>query len=241
MEAVQRRAPDVVDSNEEKSEEVEVEEAAGEDATEGCLLREVSRIGGRAKIDVPMYEGNLDAEEILDWIRSMDRHFYYEDINEEKKVKQAVTRLKGHATLWWDELQAERRSKGKQRIKSWDRMVAKLKAKFIPKYYQINLFRKMKNLRQKGMTVKEYTEEFYQLNIIIGKWERDEDKVARYINGLRYEIQDELSMMSVKTMEDSYQFVLKAKEKLARKQNQRRRGKNSVPSKSQGFNRDRAH
>jgi hypothetical protein len=71
----------------------------------------------------------------------MDKHF--EDVDEEKKVKQEVTMLKGHATLWWDELQAERRSKGKQRIKSWDKMVAKLKAKFIPKDYQINLFRKL--------------------------------------------------------------------------------------------------
>ena len=40
-------------------------------------------------------------------------------------------------------------------------MVAKLKAKFIPKDYQINLFRKLQNLRQKGMTVKEYIEDFY--------------------------------------------------------------------------------
>jgi hypothetical protein len=106
-------------------------------------LREVARLGGRAKIEVPMYEENLDVEELLDWIRSMDKHFDYEYVDEEKKVKQEVTRLKGHATLWWDELQAERRSKGKQRIKSWDRMVVKRKAKFIPKDYQINLFRKL--------------------------------------------------------------------------------------------------
>ena len=45
--------------------------------------------------------------------------------------------------LWWDELQAERRSKGKQRIKSWDIIVAKMKAKFMPKDYQINLFRNL--------------------------------------------------------------------------------------------------
>ena len=70
------------------------------------------------------------------------------------------------------------------------------------------------------MTVKEYTEEFYRLNIITGQWERDEEKVAIYINGLRYEIQDELNMMSVRTMEDAYQFALKAEEKLARKPNQ---------------------
>jgi hypothetical protein len=113
MEATQRRAPDVGDVSDAKSEEVEVEEAAGEDATEECLLRVVSRLGGRAKIEVPMYEGNLDVEEALDWIRSMEKHFDYEDVDEEKKEKQANNRLKGHATLWWDELQAKRRSKGK--------------------------------------------------------------------------------------------------------------------------------
>jgi hypothetical protein len=60
----------------------------------------------------------------------MEKYFNYEDIKEDKMVKHAVTRLKGHATLWWDELQAERRRNGKQKIKNWDRMVAKLKKKF---------------------------------------------------------------------------------------------------------------
>jgi hypothetical protein len=77
----------------------------------------------------------------------MDKYFDYEDVDEETKVKHDVTRLKGHASLWWDELQVDRRIKGKQNIKSWDRIVAKLKAKFIPKYYQINLLRRMKNVR----------------------------------------------------------------------------------------------
>jgi hypothetical protein len=36
--------------------------------------------------------------------------------------------------------------------------------------------------------VKEYTKEFYKLNIRDGKRERDEEKVSRYINGLRYDI-----------------------------------------------------
>jgi hypothetical protein len=234
MEAAQRRAPDAGDISDAESEEVEVEEAAGENVVEERLLRAVVRLGARAKIEVPMYEGNLDVEELLDWIRSMDKYFDYEDVDEEKRVRHVVTRLKGHATLWWDELQAERRSKGKQKIKNWDRMVAKLKAKFMPKDYQINLFRKLQNLRQKGMTVKEYTEEFYKLNIRTGQREKDEEKVSRYINGLRYEIQDEINMMSVRTVEDAYQFALKAEEKLARKQSQRGRGKSPVPKQRQG-------
>jgi hypothetical protein len=60
------------------------------------------------------------------------------------------------------------------------------------------------------MTVKEYKEDFYKLNIRTGQREKDEEKVARYINGMRYEIQDEINMTSVRTVEDAYQFAPKA-------------------------------
>jgi hypothetical protein len=189
-------------------------------------------MGAKAKMDIPVYEGNLDAEELLDWIRALDTYFDYEDIEEDRKVRHAVTRLKGHAALWWDELQADRRSKGKQKIKSWDRMIAKMKAKFIPRDYQITLFRRMQNLRQKLMTVKEYTEEFYKLNIRAGHRESDDEKVARYLNGLRYDIQDELSMVTIRTVEDAYQMALKAEEKLSRKQGQRGRGRSQPRGKT---------
>jgi len=65
----------------------------------------------------------------------MDKYFNYEDVDEEKKVKHVVIRLKWHATLLWDEIQDDIRCKGKQKINKWDRMVANLKSKFIPKDY----------------------------------------------------------------------------------------------------------
>jgi hypothetical protein len=87
------------------------------------------------------------------------------------------------------------------------------------------MFRRMQNLIQKGMTVKEYIEDFYRLNIRDGQRERDEEKVSRYINGLRYNIQDEINMATVKTIEDAYQIALKVEEKLERKQSQQNRGR----------------
>jgi hypothetical protein len=99
-------------------------------------------------------------------------------------------------------------------------MVAKLKAKFIPKDYQINLYRRLQNLKQRGLSVKEYTEEFYRLNIRAGQKENEDEKTTRYINGMRYEIQEEINMMSVSKVEDAYQAALKDEEKLARKQSQ---------------------
>ena len=54
------------------------------------------------------------------------------------------------------------------------------------------------------------------------------EKVARYINGLRYDIQDEISLLSLKTTEDAYQAGLKVEEKMLRKNNQRNRGRSLV-------------
>jgi hypothetical protein len=107
----------------------------------------------------------LNVEELLEWINALDKYFDYEEIDDEKKLKHVVMRLKGHAALWWDELQADKIRKCKPVIKSWDRVVAKLKDKFVPKDHQLNLFRGLQNLRQKGLSVKDYTKEFYKLNI----------------------------------------------------------------------------
>ena len=65
----------------------------------------------------------------------MDKFFDYDKIDDEKKVKFTITRLKGRASLWWNGVQIERTNKGKFPIKYWDRMVAKLRGKFLPKYF----------------------------------------------------------------------------------------------------------
>ena len=90
----------------------------------------------------------------------MDKYFDYEEIDDKKKVKFAVTRLKGHAAIWWDELQMSKTRKRMSKIKKWDKMVSKMKAKFMQKYYELNLFKQLQNLRQKGMFIKEYTKRF---------------------------------------------------------------------------------
>jgi hypothetical protein len=110
-------------------------------------------------------------------------------------------------------------------------MVAKLKAKFIPKDYPINLYRRLHNLKERGLSVKEYTEEFYRLNVRVGQKDNEDEKITRYINELRYEIQEEIIMMVVSKVEDAYQVALKDEEKLAKRQSQRSRGGNSSRGK----------
>lgn len=83
-------------------------------------------------------------------------------------------------------------------------MVEKLKGKFMPQDYQLNIFIPIYNLKKIGMSVKEYTEEFYKLNIRVGQLEQNLEKFSRYLNGLRYEIQDEIDILSPNTVEEAY-------------------------------------
>jgi hypothetical protein len=115
METAQRRTTsvgDLSDSDSEVEDEHE-EEVAAEDAVNEHLIKAIVRMGAKAKMDIPVYEGNMDAEDLLDWIRALDTYFDYEDVKEDKKVRHVVTRLKGHAALWWDKLQEDRRCKGR--------------------------------------------------------------------------------------------------------------------------------
>jgi len=74
------------------------------------------------------------------------------------------------------------------------------------------------------MTVREYTKEFYKVSIRVGQTQDTNEKVARYVNGLRMDIQDEISILSPKTVEEAYQVVQKTEEKLMRKQSAKGRG-----------------
>jgi len=57
---------DVSESKNENESRPEEEEVVVEDATEERLFRAIVRIGAKEKMDILMYEGNLDIEELLD-------------------------------------------------------------------------------------------------------------------------------------------------------------------------------
>ncbi len=76
-----------------------------------------------------------------------------------------------------------------------------VKRKFLLTDFQVSLLRKMQNLRQKDMTVKKYIEEFYILDIGSRHVDDEVEKVGRYLNGLRFRIQDEISFVKMESVE----------------------------------------
>eukprot|EP00253_Pinus_taeda_P016521 PITA_16521 len=236
IEAGGRRNP--TDNSDEEVAEPEEDEYEGV-TPELRLLKSVLLSSHKPRHELPTYDGSLSADVLLDWLSEVNKFFEFEETSEDKQVKFAATKLKGHASLWWDSVQAERRRLNKQPIKKCARMEAKLKEKFLPKDYQIMLYIQVQNLKQRGMTVTEFTEEFYKLNLRAGYVEDTSEKTPRFVNGLRGEILDEIGILSPQTLDEAYQFALKAEEKINRKQNTKRgggsgRGKGKIYGRGRG-------
>lgn len=62
-----------------------------------------------------------------------------------------------------------------------------IKDQFLPSDYTIHVKKMRQNLRQKDMDVMSYTEQFHKLSIR-GGLEDEEEKIARYLNGLRFDL-----------------------------------------------------
>eukprot|EP00253_Pinus_taeda_P026745 PITA_26745 len=139
VEAGRRRDPEMGDVSEEEV-EVAADGPEGESA-EVKLLKSVLLSNGRPKPELPTYDGSLSIDVVLDWVSEMEKYFECEEVSEDRRVKFAVAKLKGHIALWWDSVQNERKRLNKAPIKTWSRMVAKLKGRFLPRDYQIALHR----------------------------------------------------------------------------------------------------
>lgn len=92
--------------------------AEREDEVEGVtlklwLLKSVLLSSHKPKHELSTYDGSLSTNVLLDWLSKVNKYFEFEETSEDKQVKFATTKLKGHASLWWDSLQAERKRQQK--------------------------------------------------------------------------------------------------------------------------------
>jgi len=136
------------------------------------------------RVEIPEYEGKLDLEDLLDWLHTVERVFEYKDVSDEKKIKLVALRPRKYASLWWTNLYAKRVRERKTKIRTWEKMKTKLKARFLPPTYVQDYYSQLHNLNQGNLSVEEYTRQFQKLVIKCDLQEPEEQTIVRYLAGL---------------------------------------------------------
>ena len=70
------------------------------------------------KVDIPEFEGHLNPDLFLDWLRTVEQVFDHKDVPNEKKVKFVALKLRKYSSIWWANVVAKRARKGKANIRS---------------------------------------------------------------------------------------------------------------------------
>ena len=156
------------------------------------------------KLDLPIYDGELNAEKLDIWIRQIEVYCRGQKVvSERKKIQLASLRLGGTALVWWEgKTQANLQKRGKI-ISTWNEFVYAIKKQFYPLAYMQQEMMSWQTLRQlKGQSVQNYTQEFRKraLTLIISL--DPPETLLKYIGGLHSYLRHTILMFNPTSLDD---------------------------------------
>ena len=69
------------------------------------IFKAISKIRKRPRFYVPTFLGNLNLEELIDWINELEECFEYEEIEDLDRVKFPKAKLRGCKRSKWNEIE----------------------------------------------------------------------------------------------------------------------------------------
>uniref|UniRef100_A0A0D3B1D5 Retrotransposon gag domain-containing protein n=1 Tax=Brassica oleracea var. oleracea TaxID=109376 RepID=A0A0D3B1D5_BRAOL len=158
---------------------------------------------------LPEFYGEKSAEELLDWMVTVEETLEFKRVSLERWVPMIAMRFRGSAAAWWSQKKLSRARAGKPGIFSWDKLKKKMRKAFLPFNYDQAMFQRLHMLQQGRRTVEEYSTEFISLFRRVDVQYTDQQIVGFFISGLRQqEMKDSLSLLNPLTLAEAHQKAL---------------------------------
>ena len=160
------------------------------------------------KTEIPEFFGNSSAEELLDWIVTVEEILEFIRAPMDCCVPLITMRFRNRAAAWWTQLKSTRARLGKPKVMSWDKLKSKLKKTFLPYNYDQIMFQRLHTIRQGTRSVAEYSTEFFFLLTRVDIQDLERQVVARFTAGLRQQIQHTITLFNPLTLAEAHQQAL---------------------------------
>ena len=185
-EDAERRRDDEQDRGEDHAEGMRAPHQHHRDPDEARAARAHTK--NKLKFTMPKFNGSNDPEEYLSWALKVDKIFRLHNYEEEKKIAMASLEFQDYVLIWWEQVLERCQARGEPPITTWAQMKDVMRARFVPTYYNRDLFKKLQLLKQGTKSVEEYYKEMETAMIRANVTEDDEQTMAHFLNGLNHPI-----------------------------------------------------
>jgi hypothetical protein len=156
------------------------------------------------KFELPIYDGEVNAEKLDNWIRQMEVYCSVQQIKDEAtQIKLASLRLAGTTLIWWQsKLQNGTQQVGKV-FPSWKSFISALRKQFYPLGYKEKALIEWQSLKlRKGQTVQEYTDGFRKMALMLDIPLQTQETLMKYIGGLPAHIRNIVFMFGPTNLDE---------------------------------------
>ncbi|VFQ82890.1 unnamed protein product [Cuscuta campestris] len=216
----------------EESEDEQEEESHAETPSSSIRKDNQEKSSTSFKVEIPTFDGKDDPDDFIEWLETVERVFDYAEVLEDKKVKLVALKFRGYASTWWTNTTTKRKREDKAAVKTWTKMRALLKKKFIPTHYIRENFSRLQHLRKGNQSVEEYNREFEELLMRCDLQENDSQTFVRYLFGLNTQIANTVELQTFESLEELTKLALKMEAQLKKGKSSLSRGNSSYPSTS---------
>ncbi|XP_027155906.1 uncharacterized protein LOC113756423 [Coffea eugenioides] len=169
------------------------------------------------KMKIPPFQGRSDPDAYLEWEKRIELVFDCNTYSEEQKVKLAVIEFTDYAVVWWDQLSTSRRRSREPTIQTWTELRRLMRKRFVPSHYYRDLYQKLQTLNQGARSVEDYHKEMEILMLRADIMEDREATMARFLNGLRPEIADQVELHHYVELGDLVEKAIKIERRIKRR------------------------
>nr|XP_027071919.1 uncharacterized protein LOC113696736 [Coffea arabica]XP_027077003.1 uncharacterized protein LOC113700752 [Coffea arabica] len=169
------------------------------------------------KMKIPPFQGKSDPDTYLEWESRVELVFDCNDYTDAQKLRLVVVEFTDYAIVWWEQVATSRRRCGDPPITTWTELKRLMKKRFVPSHYHRDLYHKLQTLTQGQRSVEDYYKDM-EISMLRADIQEDrEATMARFLNGLRVEIADQLELQYYVEIEDMVEKAIKIEQRLKRR------------------------
>jgi hypothetical protein len=156
------------------------------------------------KFELPMYNGEVNAEKLDNWIRQIEVYCRIQRIqDDETKIQLASLRLDSATLIWWEAKTQEDMKKHGKILSSWNDFIVAIKKQFYPLAYMQKAIMDWQNFRQaKGKNVQSFTQEFRRRALVLGVDLSSQETLLKYIGALHSYLRHTILMFNPSNLDE---------------------------------------